>query len=247
MNFFSFRFFFRRGFTLLEILMSIMILSLVMTMLSRYFYIEKKAFIELKKKFLEETPVEDFFILFKKDISRALIWQDQGFTFKDNRIIFHTASEEGMGRIIRVEYFIVEIYEGGDKYFCIRRKEFIFPYALDEKEPLNPVSDLVCLKKAKKIEFYFTGVYRITDNNNEKKSRLFEFREWEFKTMPVSVRLRITEASGIIKELNSWFPEYVYKSFDEISPLSLNEEQEEAILKQSAEILKAEKMEKESL
>lgn len=239
----AFRFFYRGGFTLLEVLLSVMILSLVMTLMARYFYTEKKAFIELKKKHLEETPVEDFFIQFKKDISGILIWQEQGFTFKDNRITFHTASEEGMGRIIRVDYVILEIYEGSEKFYSLSRKEYLFPYAMENKEPLAPVSDLVCLQKVKNIEFFFSGICRIIDDNNDDKPRLFEFKDWEFKTMPVAARLRITEAAGLVKELNFWFPEYVFQSFEEIPPLTLKDDQEELVLKQLAELRKTEKEE----
>ncbi len=242
----NFRSFFSRGFTLLEVLLSVMILSLVMTLMSRYFYTEKKAFIELKKKHLEETPVEDFFVQLKKDISKILIWQEQGLTCKDNRITFHTASEEGMGRVSRVDYVIREIYEGSGKFFNISRKEYPFPYTMDDKEPLNPVSDRVCLQKVKNIEFFFSGICRIIDDNNDDKPRLFEFQDWEFKTIPVSVRIRITEVMGLEKELNFWFPEYVFQSFEEIPPLTLKDEQKDLVLKQLAEIRKSEKAEEEN-
>lgn len=239
----------RVGFTLLEVLLSVMILSLVMTMLGRYFYAEKKAFAELRKKHLDETPVQDFFALFRKDLLGAVVWQEQGLTFKDGRITFHIASEEGMGRISRVDYVLKEEYAGDQKCYSLHRKEFAFPYVQEDedREALNPVSDIICLKAVRRFDVFFSGVYSLVDENNDQKPLLFEFSEWEFKSMPVSVRVLITESSGRQAEWNSWFPEYAGKDLEEIPPLVLKDEQKELLLKQIAEKKKSQKSDKRDL
>lgn len=228
----------KKGFTLIEVLLSISILTLIAAALLNFFYTGKLAYRKIDEYNKKETPAGELFQILSRDLASLIQWNDQWLMLNEKCLSFHKGNEEGQGEICRVDYLFKQHYEDDKKVYDLERREVVYPYPKEE-ETIKPRSNVVLIQGCETISIRLLAMMKSagSEQNDFTKSRGFSeinkmmaFSKWEFKESPLAVQIKIKfNDNEPVREWHDWLPLVRYMDVNELPAVPQSDADKESV------------------
>jgi prepilin-type N-terminal cleavage/methylation domain-containing protein len=228
----------KKGFTLIEVLLSISILTLIAATLLNFFYTGKLAYRKLDEYSKKETPAQELFQIIRRDLAGLQLWDDQWMVLNEKGLSFHKATEQGQGEICRVDYLPKERYEGDKKVYDIERREILYPYPKEE-DSLKPRSKFMVIQGCDSISIRLLAMMKLPKSEqndpkntpgNPEERKMMAFSKWEFKASPLAlqIKIKLNENEPVQKWLG-WLPLVGYQDLNKTTAVAQSDLEKESV------------------
>ncbi|EKD27014.1 MAG: hypothetical protein ACD_79C00925G0003 [uncultured bacterium] len=231
-----------KAFTLIELILTVSIFVVVASALYNFFYTGKKVYKRLEEFGKKNSEANNFYWIFKRDISNIVLWNNYTMALKAGEIYFHVLDNTSLGKVKRIDYVLRERYFESGKVKDVERIERTLP--IQKEVNVKALQGVVLLKNCKTFNFKVLAKALLpeqeTDEDKDEEvlkkdvQKVIELPEWEEKSFPLAVKLEIEQAEKPLEIFYEWFPRYQYE-FPKDPMIKLSVEQFEKIKRGSYE------------
>jgi prepilin-type N-terminal cleavage/methylation domain-containing protein len=220
----------KKAFTLVEILLTVTLLTIITATLYSFFSSGKIVYNRLKNNQIRYEPSNEFFQILRKDLIQLIQWNEISMVLNAEKLYFFRKNDNEYGKISKIEYRFIKGYEGNDKVTSVMRMEKVFPF--DNNEKTYGISKNILLKNCKKFSCSLLGKVKkeISDEEmddfeeDEKKEESYIlkiFPKWKFNEFPIALEIRFQNNSNDPIHFKEWIPQCRYINIEEIPTLSI--------------------------
>jgi len=232
----------KNSFTLLELLIATILLSVITTSLYNFFFSGKQVYQRIHAHEKNQQPFLHLTALFQKDISSLVAWKTITLVGQQSSLYLNRESSYSPKKILHITYDLKERYQESTKVYDLQRHEMVVP--LPEEKHRAPKETFTVLSDITSLQFeYLTRVSNPSDDDISPTEEDFDFDEdtpenptpaiekvttqwidtWKESYTPIAVRCSITLLNTQSNQFTQWIPRMQYSSFRNIPVLELDD------------------------